>query len=319
MSDFAPLLEAAWAARADLHDSAGTDCYRVFDGRFEGAPGWLVDRYGDALLVQCFHREEADEAVLAAVVGWSAGRFAVVLKERGLRDSARAEGRLIAGELTPAPADDPFRERAGRLAVREDGLRYGVDLLYGQNTGLFLDARPMRAWVRAHADGRGLLNLFSYTSAFGVAAMAGGANYVTNVDLVPSAQERGAANYALNGFDPSRAHVRSDVFAFLKRQAGGTRRFGGVICDPPPVPTKKRGKRGKRDRGFSPRTDMAPLLRDAAALREPGGWLLALSAARHAELFEDQLPEGNWTSLQRGSDHPGDPGEGLRARILGAD
>jgi 23S rRNA G2069 N7-methylase RlmK/C1962 C5-methylase RlmI len=242
----------------------------------------------------------------------------VVLKERGVRDSARAEGRLLDGALPAAPDDDPFAERPGRLVVREHGLRFGIDLLYGQNTGLFLDARPMRAWVRAHAAERGVLNLFSYTSAFGVAAMAGGANYVTNVDLVPSALERGAANYQLNGFDPSRAHVRSDVFAFLKRQAGGTRRFGGVISDPPPVPTRKRGKRGRRDRGFSPRSDMRKLLEQAAALREPGGWLLALSAARHRDLFEEQLPDGDWTRIARGADHPGEPDDGVRGWIDGA-
>lgn len=298
MSPFAD----AWGRRAALHADEGTDCYRLFDGRFEGAPGWTIDRYADVAFVQRFVSEGVDPQGLDAFVSELDSRgLTVVFADR----AGRAEAVVVSGEL---PAEGVEPRRPGRFAVRELGVRFGVDLLWGANTGLFLDARPLRAWVRAHADGRRILNLFSYTSAFGVSAMLGGARSVTNVDVVPSALERGRINYALNGLDGSRAHLKNDAFEVLRQARKRGQRFDGIVCDPPPLPTVG------RKRGWDPKRDMGKLLSRARDVLSEDGWLLAVSAAR-PECFEGVLGEER-EPLARGDDFPGPRAAGMRAWLL---
>lgn len=223
-------------------------------------------------------------------------------------------GRRIAGE------------HSGSCEILEGGLRFGVDFLYGTNTGLFLDARPLRAWVRNHSKDRRVLNLFSYTGAFGVAAASGGARSVTNVDIVPSAVERGRANFERNGLpSDSRTHMKAEVFDFLSRARKQEARWDLIVADPPPVPTAGRGRsrsRGKRRRGFDPSADLARLLQHCREMLAPGGELLACSALRGERRFEGQLPTATEprapVKLRRGLDFPGPDEEGLRAWVIQA-
>lgn len=314
---FAELLDRAAEARAELR-LEGTDAWRLLDGAHEGAPGWTIDRYGDAVLVQRFGSEEVESAEADALVQalrTRLGDLAVWLKERGHPDRDRRAGRLIAG-AHPAPrTGDPLAGREGRVVVAEAGLLFGVDLAYGQNTGLFLDARPARQRVRELADGRRILNLFSYTSAFGVAAAAGGARSVTNVDQVAGVLERGRANFALNGLpaDP-RSHLRSEVFEFLRHAARRGETWHGIVVDPPPF--RMRAGRGRK-RGWDPERDLARLLDRCGERLADGGWLLAVSAARGRDRFEDRLPEGSWEPVARGIDFPGPVEAGMRGWLLG--
>jgi 23S rRNA (cytosine1962-C5)-methyltransferase len=305
-------LHRAWEARATLHAAADTtSAYRLFDGRYEGAQGWTVDRYGRAVLVQNFHPEGAAEAELETLLGFLRDQLgeggSVFLKERSVRVPERAVGRQIWGE---GPSN---------CEVIEDGLRFGVEFLHGANTGLFLDARPLRAWVRDHSAGRRVLNLFSYTGAFGVAAAAGGARSVTNVDIVPSAIARGRANFERNSLaSDSRTHMKAEVFDFLRRAARAGQTWDAIIADPPPVPTTGRRGKKKRGRGFDPSADIERLMRLAYERLAGGGWLLACSALRGTERFEERLPEdiGGRRRIDRGLDFPGPPDEGLRAWVL---
>ena len=314
----AELLRAALSRRS----TAGpTTARRLLDGRAEGLPGWTVDRYGCVALIQSFGRD-ADLTIasdLSEALSLLPTVSAVVLKERG-GPPDRAEGRLLAGALPPPDERDPLSDRRGRLVIDEDGTRLGVDLLYGVNTGLFLDARPMRRWVRARSQDLRVLNLFSYTAAFGVAAALGGARSTTNVDLVPSALDRGKVNYELNELpvDP-RSHVRDDVFEFLRRARKRGATWDLVIVDPPPVPTRGRGRKGK---GFDPRRDQQRVIGQALTACSDGGTVLALSAARGSAGFEDPLERAieaharritrEW--IPRDDDFPGL--EGLRAVAL---
>jgi 23S rRNA G2069 N7-methylase RlmK/C1962 C5-methylase RlmI len=300
-------VEAAWGERAALHSSCET--YRAFDGRFEGAPGWTLDRYGDALLLQCFG-DEAPPDCVAAVASLGLHRRAFVLKVR----VGRSEGHLIDGQWPTPDPDDPL-ERPGRFVVREDGMRLGIDLVYGQNPGLFLDARPLRRWVRANTSGLRVLNLFAYTGSFGVAAVAGGAVHITNVDVVPSAVDRCRVNHELNGFDDPRAHQKGEVFHFLHRSSKAGRTWDLVIADPPPVRTQGRGKGRGRERGFDPRKDVRTLHRKIQRVLAPQGRVLAISAARTPAWFEEVLPYDELAPLDRGSDFPGERLDGMRALV----
>ena len=261
--------------------------------------------------MQNFHREGAKEETVSEIIRFVQNQLGdsldFFLKERSVRDSDRAVGRRIAGNGPES------------RAVMENGLRFGVDFLYGTNTGLFLDARPLRAWVKRNSEDRRVLNLFSYTGAFGVAAAAGLSRSVTNVDIVPSAIERGRRNFERNQLESdSRTHMKAEVFEFLQRAAKSGHTWDAIIADPPPVPT--RGTRGKkkRGRGFDPSADIERLMGRCHGLLSEGGWLLACSALRGSSRFEGRLPgdAAQRTRIARGSDFPGPDDEGLRGWVI---
>ena len=104
------------------------------------------------------------------------------------------------GDSAPAPEDSP-----ARVAFRENGLRFFADLASGQKTGFFLDQRENRSRLRALARGRRVLNLFSYSGGFSVAALAGGAARAVDVDASEGALALADEHRRANGFsaDPS--------------------------------------------------------------------------------------------------------------------
>ncbi|MBI5543930.1 MAG: class I SAM-dependent methyltransferase, partial [Deltaproteobacteria bacterium] len=174
---------------------------------------------------------------------------------------------------------------AGQRIVVEHGLRFEVGLLPHRNSGLFLEAREARRWVRAHAESRRILNLFAYTCAFGVAAAAGGARATTNVDAVPSALTKGRRNYDLNGLPhDGRTFAKSDVLEALKRARKSKAGFDGIVLHPPPLATG--GARGRRTDGAKDFEKLVAACRDVLA---PGGWLLVAWTAT-------ELPEAALTA-----------------------
>ncbi|HEY0708003.1 MAG TPA: class I SAM-dependent methyltransferase, partial [Polyangia bacterium] len=123
---------------------------------------------------------------------------------------------------------------ARRTEVRENGLRFGVDLAQGQKGGLFLDQRENRAEIRRRASGKRVLNLFGYTGGFSVYAAAGGAQATCTVDVAAPAIAAAADNFARNGLDAQNARiVAEDVFAFLTAARNRGEQWDIVISDPP--------------------------------------------------------------------------------------
>ncbi|HJP32216.1 MAG TPA: class I SAM-dependent methyltransferase [Candidatus Latescibacteria bacterium] len=157
----------------------------------------------------------------------------------------------------------------------ENGLRFGLRAGSGQSPGLFLDQRDNRLWVRQHAEGARILNLFAYTGGFGIAALSGGAEQVFQVDVSRSyldwARDNTAANdlaHEADRVEYSAVDARLLVAGCRKRG----RRFDGIVCDPPSF---GRG-RGRRD-VFRIERDLADLVRACVDLINPGGWLLVSS------------------------------------------
>src|SRR5262245_38339250 len=148
--DLQGALEAAWSRRAALHADGELDAYRLFHGGQDGIAGLKVDRYGDAALLTCKPEVDARvEQVVAALDGCR--RFGLVVAR-----SREAGVRVVRGEMPGQP-----------LVVSEHGLRFLVEPHRPANPGLFLDARPARAWIRAQAAGRRVLNLFAFTGSLG--------------------------------------------------------------------------------------------------------------------------------------------------------
>ena len=126
------------------------------------------------------------------------------------------------------------------MPVLEHGMHLGVSLVHGQKTGFFLDQRENRALIRRYSRDRSVLNLFSYTGGFSIAAALGGATKVTSVDTAAAAIAGASDNFALNGVDPSAHEFEvEDAFAYLERCAAAERTFDLVICDPPSFAPRK--------------------------------------------------------------------------------
>ncbi len=254
-----------------------SDARRIFHGRGGLHPGsehWALDAYPPVWLLTSF-KPVADET-LAVVHGALARRWAEVAPGEPLnwvfqcRHESRADTRLMAGAV-PEPH-----------VVTEGGARYRVHVLRGQNHGLFLDMAEGRRWVREHARGRKVLNLFAYTGAFSVVALQGGAKHVVNVDMSGGAMAIGQQNHALNQLDNGASFLAHDIFKTWGRitRSGP---YGLVIVDPP---SYQKGS-------FVATKDYARLLRRLPDLLIHGGHaLLCLNAPELGPSFlQDQMRE----------------------------
>ncbi len=226
-------LTAAVSARSGLAADPETDAYRLVYAESDGVPGLIVDRYGERLVVQFLTAGvEVRRELLLGLLVELLGPTAIV--DRSDAAVRRQEGLpLRSGLAWPVPAPGLPGEASG--IVREHGLRFPVDLLEGQKTGFYLDQRENRQLVRNHAADRQVLNAFSFTGAFGVYALAGGAAHVTNVDSSVDALAQAEVALRLNGFDPDRQAegIAGDVFQVLRAMRDEGRQFDLVILDPP--------------------------------------------------------------------------------------
>lgn len=132
-----------------------------------------------------------------------------------------------------APCELLWGQEVERLAAIEHGLKYHISLGKAQNSGLFLDMRNGREWVKKHSEGKRVLNLFSYTCAFSVAALAGNASKVVNIDMSKSSLSKGRENHRLNKQDLNKVIFEGvDIF----KSYGRLKKHGPyqlLVCDPP--------------------------------------------------------------------------------------
>ena len=217
MSDtLLPLLAAAFDARAGLLvrlHAEQTDAYRLFHGSVEGHPGLTVDRYGELLLVQCFHSPLATQA-LAALRAFYAERLpglALVYNDRSQANSR------IANPLPPEEIDAATLPRQ----MHEMGVAYRIAGRHaGQDPWLFPGLRAARRRGMRETPGKSLLNLFAGTCSVGIAAAKAGARFVVNVDCAESSLSVGRENARLNDLAVRPRFVRCDAFAAMRQYAG---------------------------------------------------------------------------------------------------
>ncbi len=238
----------ALARRSSLIErlaSENTDCYRLFHGTQEGAPGVTIDRYGDLLLLQSFHDAlpEGATALAARLIDGVLPGLSLIYNDRS------APGSRVRNRLSPEQQAEAERDHV----ATEHGVRFHVRGRHrGQDPWLFLDLRPTRKAVMGEASGKSVLNLFAYTCGTGVAAAVAGASRVVNVDFARSSLDVGTANAELNGVSDRTMQLVSDFFPAI-RQFGGIRQpqvtrgrklprfphvapeqFDLVFLDPPP-------------------------------------------------------------------------------------
>lgn len=262
---------ARWAQRSEFY------CYRVYDSDLPEY-AFAIDRYENWVQVQEYEaprniepeivRQRRDEVLAVIPDVLEVPALQVILKvRRRQRGSAQY---------------DRHGEEHNFHVVREGPARFQVNFTDYLDTGLFLDARPIRAQIKELAHGRRFLNLFAYTGTATVYAALGGATATTAVDMSAVYLEWARRNLALNGFSDRRHEfVQADCLAWLQ---GHRERYGLIFLDPPTFSNSKR-----MDGTFDVQRDHVTLIRAASVLLEAGGILLFACNRRGFTLDKDAL------------------------------
>ena len=254
---------------------------RLLDGSLAGVPGVLFERFGAfGALHLLDERWEAAEAL----------QLAQRLRDWSSLSGVQLKSHIAHGAKGPEKQTRPLvgAPPQQRYIAWEHGVRYLVDLSERYGSGLYLDQRANRRWVMEHASGAEVLNLFSYTCGFSVAAAVAGAARVTSVDLSRRVLKWGRENFEANGLDASKHRFFDDeAFAVLSRAARRGERYDVVICDPPSF-----ARSGKKR--FVLHRDLAKLVEGCARVCGPGARLvLCLNhRATSAGVFEGRVREG---------------------------
>lgn len=266
-------ISAAWQVRQQLFDLNDTNGIRVVAAESDGLPGVTVDLYHDILVVQ----------LLSAGADYQRAHIVAALRhvfphcsiyERSDVDVRKKEGLAPVTGWLHAPRD------SGEVVILEHGMQILVDVVNGHKTGFYLDQRDSRAAAARYAKDKTVLNCFSYTGTFAVAALAGCASHVVNADMSELALETAKRNAELNQLDLSKLDfTKADVFKLLRQYKEQGREFDMVILDPPKFAESKAQLMGAC-RGYK------DINRVAMQIVKKGGWLLTFSCSG---LMEDSL------------------------------
>ncbi len=266
--------QEAFGRREGLFDS-GTTGYRCINGESDGWPGLVLDRYGDTYAMKLYTAawlpRLADITPLLAQ-----GNRLVLRLSRNMQEAAANRFHIHDGQVL---LGQPL---VGPVEFLENGLRFEADVLRGQKTGFFLDQRENRREVKALADGRDVLNLFSYTGGFSLYAADGGAASVCSIDISEFALAGARQNFALNASRPAVSRCRhetiqADVFGWLRQSPA--RRFDLIVLDPPSL-AKRESERSEAIAAY------AKLIEAAFSRLHKNGILVASSCSAHVSSAE---------------------------------
>lgn len=265
----------------------GRPYYRLVHAEADGLPALIVDRYGDVLVVQA--NSAGMDRLLPQILDGLAAVFpgaSVILRN----DSAARTLEGVEEEVRVAvgAVDGPIK-------VEENGATFFADPAGGQKTGWFYDQRDHRAFVASLAQGRSVIDFYSYCGGFGVLAATRGAARTVLVDRSAGALELAGKAAAANGVADTVELRKADAFAELERLAEAGETFEVVICDPPAfVKSKKDLANGSRA--------YRKLAKLGAQITAPGGILLVASCSHNMppELFAELVAKGLGDARRQG-------------------
>ena len=226
-------LAHAFSFRAPLVLAGSGNALRLFNGFYEGVPGLAVDLYGSTLVVHDLAKTP-DQTTSNLCVSWYRQAIpwlqCVVIKTR---HSPNIHERI--GVITFGTAADEV--------IVENGIRYRINLLMNQDASFYLDTRYLREWLFYNARGKHVLNTFAYTGSLGLAALAGGAEKVVQLDLNQRYMHLATEGCALN--ELLAAHLKTmvmDFFPAIAQLKKSKTLFDIIILDPPFFSSTQSGK-----------------------------------------------------------------------------
>lgn len=259
------LLETSLQKRVPLLEDQHTQAIRLFNGFTEGFPMLSADLYGQTivLFVHKVLGEEADSMVQSArdfyLLRLPFIKF-VIAKQRSSLDPLLKQGEIVFG----ASPD---------TQIIENGINYALDLLMNQDASFYLDTRNLRNWITAHSKGKTVLNTFAYTGSLGIAALAGGAARVVQVDRSRKFLELAGRSAVLNKLDSGKMKLVSvDFFVSVGQMKQKHELFDLVLLDPPFFSSTDKGQVNQADESTRLVNKVRPLVRD-------GGFLVVINNA----------------------------------------
>lgn len=261
----------------------GITCFRVYDHDLPEFP-FCIEFYGENLYVAEYKRqhgmeEEEHDEWMEQSLSVISEVLAVEKENIFLKLRQRKPGRL--GQY------QKYDEVQHEFEVEENGLKFIVNLSDYLDTGLFLDHRITRQWVREQSTGKKVLNLFAYTGSFSVYAAAGGAAEVVTVDLSKTYLSWAEKNMQLNGFNNAAAYsfIHADVKTYLKKLPSAY--FDIIVMDPPTFSNSKR-----MDDILDIQRDHAELINDCLQALKQGGVLYFSTNSRKFVLDKTSIHTG---------------------------
>lgn len=247
--------------RKAFYDDEATTAFRIFNGEGDGIGGLTIDYFNENYLINWYSKG------IYAFKEYVINALQKKVKYKGIYQKKRfdVEGKYI--------EEDDFvcGQRAQfPVIVKENGVNYAVYLNEGAMVGIFLDQRNVRKRIREeYAKGKKVLNTFSYTGAFSVAAALGGALKTTSVDLANRSLSKTIEQFSLNAVDSEAQEIIvEDVFHYFKYAVKKELKFDVVILDPPSFAKSKNFI-------FSASKDYKNLLKEAIQITEKNGVIVA--------------------------------------------
>ncbi len=228
-------LEKAIQARLGLFDAEHRTAFRLFNGFYEGCPELAVDLYAATLLIHDYQAlPQTAQLWLQPIQDFLLSRLpwvkTVIVKRRSADDPQERRGLVTFG----GPPDQK---------ILENGVWYAIDLQFNRDASFYLDTRSLRNWIRAAMKQNTLLNIFAYTGSLGVAALAGGARRVIQLDRSKTALSLAAASYDLNNFSEAKKDLLvGDFFKESGRLRRRGQAFDCVLVDPPFFSASRTGR-----------------------------------------------------------------------------
>lgn len=254
-------IKIAFSHREEFFKDSQTTAFRVFNGEGDGIGGLTID-YFDGYYMASWYSEGI---YLFREYIYNALNELVEYKAIYEKKRFDTKGQYIDQDdfVMGTKGDFP-------IIIKENGMKFAVNLNDGAMTGIFLDQRDVRRAIRDHyAKGTNMLNTFSYTGAFSVAAALGGAAKTTSVDLAKRSLAKTIEQFSVNGIDYEAQDIKvMDVFHYFKYAARHELKFDLVVLDPPSFARTKKTI-------FSTAKDYPKLLADAIAITEKNGVIVA--------------------------------------------
>ncbi|MBB4825200.1 23S rRNA (cytosine1962-C5)-methyltransferase [Sporosarcina luteola] len=258
---FESRMKSAFGRRESFSEEPGTTAFRLFNGEGDGIGGLTID-YFDGYYVVSWYSEG-----IYSMKHHVYGVLDKLVEYKAIYEKKRFDGKGQYVEqddfVKGTPGDFP-------IIVKENGMNFAVDLNDGAMTGIFLDQRDVRKAIRDnYSEGKNVLNTFSYTGAFSVAAALGGAVKTTSVDLAKRSLPKTIEQFSVNGIDYEQQDIKvMDVFDYFRYAKRHELKFDLVILDPPSFARSKKHT-------FSTAKDYPALLQDAIAITAKKGIIVA--------------------------------------------